>query len=93
MSNHDSNSISSSARLLIDGFVARAENGWRVETPYQVQNTDKELYRDPPGDYYSNSIHITERGGIGIDVGGRVFVKTLAAWHVLAMNEDQNMLR
>ncbi len=51
------------------------------------QNTDRELWRephpDPPGSYYANSIHVTEGGGIGINVGGTVIVRTLAQWHAL----------
>jgi len=47
-------------------------------------NTDRELWREPPGDYYSNLIFVTEGGGIGIDVGGHVIVMQLAAWHALA---------
>ena len=56
-------------------------------------NTDRELWREPrrdePSDFYCNSIHVTEKGGIGIDVGGRVFVKTLAEWHRLAEQISQ----
>lgn len=46
-------------------------------------NTDRELWRE--GDYYTPSIHVTAQGGIGINVGGRVFVKPLREWHNLAM--------
>jgi hypothetical protein len=49
-----------------------------------AQNTDRELWRELHGDYYANSIHVTEGGGIGINVGGKVFVKPLAEWHKLA---------
>jgi hypothetical protein len=53
-----------------------------------VMNTDRELYRETDkegvGDYYSNSIHVTKDGGIGINVGGMVFVKSLESWHRLA---------
>lgn len=45
------------------------------------KNTDKELWRERPGDYYSNSIHVTERGGIGINCHGHVIVSTLKKWH------------
>jgi hypothetical protein len=48
------------------------------------QNTDVELWREPPGDYYANSVHVTAGGGLGINVGGTVIVKPLAAWHALA---------
>ncbi len=44
-----------------------------------VRNTDRELYSDETG-----SLRATEGGGIGIKVGNRVHVKTLAAWHKLA---------
>lgn len=51
-------------------------------------NTDRELWRegDPESgmSYYEPSIHVTEQGGIGINVGGLVFVKTLREWHALA---------
>ncbi len=49
-----------------------------------VANTDVELWREQPGDYYANSIHVTKGGGIGINVGGTVIVKPLAEWHRLA---------
>ena len=48
------------------------------------QNTDRELWREAPGDYYANSIHVTTGGGIGINVGGMVHVKPLKDWHALA---------
>ena len=44
-------------------------------------NTDKELWRERPGDYYANSIHVTEGGGIGMDVAGFVIVAPIKAWH------------
>lgn len=44
-------------------------------------NTDKELWREKPGDYYSNSIHVTEGGGVGINCGGHVIVAPIKAWH------------
>jgi len=60
-----------------------------VETSGVAVNTDRELWREPsmpPGmEYYAPSIHVTEGGGIGIDVGGIVFVKPLREWHRLAM--------
>jgi hypothetical protein len=54
----------------------------------QAKNTDRELWRGPDdgnGSYYADSIHVTAAGGIGIDVGGRVIVKSLRAWHALAL--------
>ena len=45
------------------------------------KNTDREIWRETEGDYYSPSIHVTEAGGIGINVGGYVFVKSVQEWH------------
>ena len=45
------------------------------------ENTDRELWREPPGDYYSNSIHVTEHNGIGINCRGHVIVSNLETWH------------
>lgn len=45
------------------------------------KNTDRELWRERPGDSYSNSIHVTEHGGIGINVGGHVLVAPVKQWH------------
>ena len=45
------------------------------------QNTDKELYRESEGDYYSPSLHVTKDGLIGINVGGSVHVMRLRDWH------------
>jgi hypothetical protein len=59
-----------------------------------MMNTDRELYREPDkddkGDFYSDSVHVTQDGGIGINVGGLVFVKTLAQWHRLAKSRHPN---
>jgi len=56
-------------------------------------NTDRELYREPDkngiGDYYCHSIHVTKEGGIGINVGGFVIVKTLREWFHLVPEEDR----
>jgi hypothetical protein len=38
------------------------------------QNTDKEIWREKAGDYYSDSIHVTEQSGIGMNCGGHVIV-------------------
>lgn len=48
------------------------------------KNTDRELWRETDGDYYSPSIHVTESGGIGINVDGLVTVMPIAAWHSLS---------
>jgi len=44
-------------------------------------NTDKELWRAVRGDYYADSIHVTEHGGIGINCGGHVIVAPVRSWH------------
>jgi hypothetical protein len=50
-----------------------------------VMNTDRELYRedtgDPAGSYYENSVFVTDKGGIGMNVGGTVIVQPITAWH------------
>ena len=48
---------------------------------YAVVNTDRETWREKPGDYYSNSIHVTINGDIGINVGGYVLVAPIREWH------------
>ena len=48
------------------------------------ENTDRELWRERPDDYYADSIHVTTSGGIGINCGGYVVVMPLRAWHALA---------
>jgi hypothetical protein len=50
-----------------------------------IQNTDRELWRKEE-DYYSPSIHVTEEGAIGINVGGTVIIKEVEEWHKLATN-------
>lgn len=47
-------------------------------------NTDKEIWREKPGDYYSDSIHVTEHGGIGINCGGHVIVAPIRRWFNVA---------
>ena len=50
------------------------------------KNTNRELFRETPDDFYSNSIFVTEHGEIGISVGGSVIVRTLKQWHQAAQN-------
>jgi len=54
------------------------------------ENTDKEIWRAEPGGYYSDSIHVTENGGIGINCGGMVFTKPIRQWHALAVAAELN---
>ncbi len=50
----------------------------------RAENTDLEIWRERPGDFYADSIHVTEGGGIGINCGGHVFVRPLREWHKMA---------
>ena len=47
-----------------------------MNTP--CQNTDREIWRKHANDYDSPSIFTTEKGGIGINVGG--FVMVFEVW-------------
>ena len=49
--------------------------------PVAYENTDKEIWRAIPDDYYSPSIFVTKENNIGINVGGHVYVKTVEQWH------------
>lgn len=46
-----------------------------------LKNTDHELWRERDGDYYADSIHVTDYGSIGINCGGSVIVAPLRTWH------------
>ena len=59
------------------------ESRWQASQK-AAQNTDRELWREREGDYYADSIHVTKDGGIGINSGGTVYVKSLRNWHELA---------
>ncbi len=52
-----------------------------------ANNTDKEIWCERPDDYYSDRIHVTEAGSIGINCGGYVFVKPIRDWHALAKKD------
>ena len=47
-------------------------------------NTDRELWREREGDYYADSLHVTEGGGIGMNCGGSVIVMPIRKWHEAA---------
>ena len=51
-------------------------------------NTDVEIWRERPGDFYSDSIHVTKDGMIGINCGGYVFTLPVQRWHKLAAAES-----
>jgi hypothetical protein len=58
------------------------------DMPGPALNTARELFRedtgDPAGSYYENSVHVTEAGSIGMNVGGYVIVQPIAVWHAQA---------
>jgi len=62
-----------------EAFYRRRYKDWIMNKGYL--NTDKEIWRKIPGDYYSPSIHVTEFGGIGINVGGHVLVAPVEKWY------------
>lgn len=49
------------------------------------ENTDRELWRAPDvtgnGSFYSDRVHVTAGGGIGMNVGGYVIVMRPKEWH------------
>jgi UDP-2,3-diacylglucosamine pyrophosphatase LpxH len=45
------------------------------------RNTDKEIWREIIEDYYSDSIHVTETNGVGINCHGHVIVAPIREWH------------
>lgn len=52
------------------------------ETPVQSKfGPDKEIWREVPDDFYSPSMHVTGNGLIGINVGGRVIVRSVREIH------------
>lgn len=52
---------------------------------YPKQNTDRELWRESDDrSQCTPSIHVTQDGGIGINVGGTVIVRPIREWHALA---------
>jgi hypothetical protein len=53
-----------------------------------VANTDREIWRRVPGDYYSPSVSVTESGAIVINVGGHCVAMSVEDWHRLAMNKS-----
>jgi len=44
------------------------------------QNSDRELFREIEGDYYSDKIFVTKEGGIGINCGGSVIISPIRNW-------------
>lgn len=60
------------------------EEGFSDDRTQAVENTDREIWRGPDlgnGDYYADSVHVTQGGGIGMNVGGHVIVMRPREWH------------
>jgi len=53
-----------------------------------AENTDKKIWQENPDDAYSPTIHVTQHGGIGINVGGYVMVKPVREWHRVGLAHD-----
>lgn len=53
-------------------------------------NTDRDIWRAAPGDYYADRIFVTEGEGIGLDVGGHCIVKPIREWFKLAQKASTN---
>lgn len=54
-----------------------------IDSEIPCINTDRELFRQIEGDYYSPSVSVTERGGIQMHFGGLVVGKSIEEWHSL----------
>lgn len=69
------------------GYQAKYRNIGEVKlvSDQPAANTDRELFRentgDPAGSYYEHSVHVTEDGCIGMNVGGTVIVGRISDWH------------
>lgn len=50
---------------------------------HQAENTDREIWRERPGDFYSDVIYVTQHGNIAIDCGGHVITLPLRKWFEL----------
>lgn len=57
-----------------------------------MQNTDRELWRETEDDYYAPSLHVTEGGSIGVNVGGTMIIMPIRDWHALAMQPPDKAL-
>jgi len=81
----------SAAKRRIEKQLARNEADRQPPTTADIpcKNTDREIWRKVPGDFYSPSIHVTESGGIGMDVGGMVVVMPIEGWHQVAWKTEK----
>ena len=63
------------------------------EMSIAAQNTDVEIWRAHPGDYYADSAFVTKDGAIGINAGGFVAVRRPEAWLDLAWPDRRKSLK
>lgn len=90
MSKKSKNSSSDNTQHIKDVTPQQLIDNNPLEDPTEnvSENTDREIYREVPGDYYSPSLHVTNDGKIGIDAGGLVFEKSVREWHNLARDNE-----
>lgn len=69
------------AQVVLGRENVSAADAWHVWRDRPIQNTDVEVFRETPGDYYSPSAHVTADRRLGINVGGTVIVMPLRDWH------------
>ena len=55
---------------------------------HAAQNTDRQLWRESDN-AFASSLHVTEAGGIGMNVGGLVIVLSIEKWHALPRILDE----
>lgn len=56
----------------------------QLYVPEACQNTEREIWREKPDDYYAASISVNDLGRIFIQVGGAVYGMSVQQWHSLA---------
>lgn len=52
----------------------------KLQTTGQATNTDRELWREKEGDYYSPYVFVTKSGGIGMCASGLCVVQSISQW-------------
>lgn len=57
----------------------------------ECKNNDRELWREHEGDYYADSLFVTEGGRIGMNCGGYVIVMPIRNWFNIAKFEIEAM--
>lgn len=55
-----------------------------------AENTDRELWRERLGDFYADSVFVTEGGSIGMQAGGYVIVKPIRQWVAITSERDDD---